>query len=569
MPEKCNIPAEEREALFDLFPDCTSPEEDEELRQVFTQYLFYHRLDRKRRAYLCTACRDLWIDRADQYGHNDAYYCPRCLQRVTLKAVGRMGQGMTNVGYSSLFEAHNVVFFRRAEDGGLLVSGGKAEVIYRPGSTDGVGWPGAWDELDGLVWPVLELDFSERRRYYMAPSRLASWKRSYGYYNRGIFGFDYRQSDWDNVGSAGEPNPADGGRMSPQPDGGLYYVFGWPELERSALRYSAVEQAFDIEHLSLYRGVVSYLARYSRRPQVEMLTKLGHHDVIDCMLHDDLLGGVVNWRAKTPHGFFKLSKPDYKGWASQGGSLDVLRKWAQYDGKLSLAQFAGACAKIGNADAGQVLTIGERYGVRIGKLTSYLDGYVSAHTWLDYVSMAERVGQDLAQTDVLMPKDLQRRHDRLAEQIEYMENMENLKKYRRRLKALRTKYEMETAGYLIRVPTLAAEIRTEGNALKHCVGGYADRHMSGETTILFLRSSEQPDEPLCTIEMRSDGVTIRQIHGYRNDYGLESPMILYKMFLDIWLPWLAAGSRRDKQGRPILPKTDDTAITQAPQKEAV
>ena len=128
---------------------------------------------------------------------------------------------------------------------------------------------------------------------------------------------------------------------------------------------------------------------------------------------------------------------------------------------------------------------------------------------------------------------------------------------------------METAGYLIRVPTLAAEIRTEGNALKHCVGGYADRHMSGETTILFLRSSEQPDEPLCTIEMRSDGVTIRQIHGYRNDYGRESPMILYKMFLDIWLPWLAAGSRRDKQGRPILPKTDDTAITQAPQKEAV
>ena len=567
MPEKCNIPAEERGALFDLFPGSTSPEEDEELRQIFTQYLFYHRLDRKRRAYLCTACCDLWVDQADRYGHNDAYYCPHCKQRVTLKAVGRMGQGMTNVGHSSLFEAHNVVFFRRAADGGLLVSGGGAEVIYRPGETDGVGWPGVMDELDGLVWPVPELDFCERRRYYMAPGRLASWKRSYGHYNCGIFGFDYRQSGWESVGTAGEPNPADS-CMTPQAGNGLYFAFGLEALGASDLRYSAVEQYFVTEPGTLYRGLVTYLARYTRRPQLEMLVKLGHTGVIDAILEGNLLGEVVNWRAKAPHTFFRLSKAEYKEWKQAGGRIDLLRKWRAYDGKLTLPQFAGALAHIGSTYVGEVLTVSERYGVSIGKITGYLDMSLTM-TWLDYVRMGERVGLDFSRQDVLLPKDLRLRHDRLAEQIEYMDNVENLKKYRRRLKVLRSRYELEAEGYLIRVPKTGAEIRTEGNALCHCVGGYADRHMSGQTTILFLRSVDDPDTPLCTIEMRKDGVTIRQIHGYRNDFGAKNPRELYAAFLAVWLPWLEAGSRRDKQGRPILPKHDSTDQTQAPQKEAV
>lgn len=569
MPEKCNVPAEEREALFELFPNCTSPEEDDELRQIFTQYLFYHRLDCKRRSYLCTACCDLWVDQADRYGHNDAYYCPHCKQRVTLKAVGRMGRGMTNVGYSSLFEAHNVVFFHRSDDGGLLASGGRVEVIYRPGETDGVGWPGVMDELDGLVWPVPELNFCERRRYYMAPGRLASWKRSYGHINRGIFGSCFRSTGWESVGTAGEPNPADS-VMNSQPDNGLYYAFGLDSIGSSNLKFSAVEQYFVMEPQLLYRGLVTYLARYTRRPQIEMLVKLGHTNVIDAMLDGDLMGGIVNWRAKAPHTFFRLSKADYKVWAASGGSIDVLRKWRGYDGKLTLSQFAGAVALVGTTYAGEVLTVSERYGVSIGKLTTYLKKHpCMIQTWLDYVRMGERVGVDFTRQDVLLPKDLRLRHDRLAEQIEYMDNTEKLKKYRRRLRALQSRYELEASGYLIRVPKTGAEIHTEGNALCHCVGGYADKHMQGKTTILFLRDAEIPDKPLCTIEMKPDGVTIRQIHGYRNDFGSKDPRELYAGFLEVWLPWLAAGSRRDKQGRPILPQSDNADQTQTPQKEAV
>ena len=72
-------------------------------------------------------------------------------------------------------------------------------------------------------------------------------------------------------------------------------------------------------------------------------------------------------------------------------------------------------------------------------------------------------------------------------------------------------------------------------------------------TILFLRGAEEPDRPLCTIEM--SGTRLVQIHGYRNELdGGASPLELYRDFLDLWLPWVEANSPRDRQGRPILPE---------------
>ena len=56
------------------------------------------------------------------------------------------------------------------------------------------------------------------------------------------------------------------------------------------------------------------------------------------------------------------------------------------------------------------------------------------------------------------------------------------------------------------------------------------------------------------------GNTIRQIHGYDNERsGGENPRKVHKEFLDTWLAWLKAGSRRDKDGNPVLPKREEKA----------
>ena len=129
--------------------------------------------------------------------------------------------------------------------------------------------------------------------------------------------------------------------------------------------------------------------------------------------------------------------------------------------------------------------------------------------------------------------------------------------YLPRYKKLVKKYTFALGGFEIQVPRNGTEISEEGKRLHHCVGGYAERHLKGATIILFLRRSEQKDTPLVTIEMK--GNKIVQIHGFDDERTAcpENPnrtpcRKLYDYFLEPWLQWLAEGSKRDKEGNPVL-----------------
>lgn len=85
--------------------------------------------------------------------------------------------------------------------------------------------------------------------------------------------------------------------------------------------------------------------------------------------------------------------------------------------------------------------------------------------------------------------------------------------------------EFEDKDYLIRLPVDKNEIVKEGMELHHCVGGYAERHETGDTTIMFLRKKSEPDKPFYTIEVeigvvdgKVDGLRIRQAHGFGNKW---------------------------------------------------
>ena len=166
---------------------------------------------------------------------------------------------------------------------------------------------------------------------------------------------------------------------------------------------------------------------------------------------------------------------------------------------------------------------------------------------------------DLENREVSTPKHLTVAHDRAAELLQTENDRALNQRYqRRRYPTLRKKYEMEYAGILVRPPKSSMEIITEGKALEHCVGGYAKRHVEGQTVILFLRRAEDPEQPLVTIEMEKDGKTIRQIHGWHNERKTvngaypPSPRETYAEFLDVWLEWLAKDSPRTSTGKPII-----------------
>ena len=181
--------------------------------------------------------------------------------------------------------------------------------------------------------------------------------------------------------------------------------------------------------------------------------------------------------------------------------------------------------------------------------------------WCDYIDAAKYIGYNLKNDVFLLPKDLMKAHDKATETQTALQKARRAKeagkKETARLKSLAKSYTYTDGRWLIRPPLNADEIVAEGKALKHCVGGYADRHINGNTTILFLRDRERPGKPLVTIEFR--GGKIIQIHGWDDERTpckanpkQISPREIYKDFLDGWLAWIEGGSKRDKQGYPVI-----------------
>ena len=62
------------------------------------------------------------------------------------------------------------------------------------------------------------------------------------------------------------------------------------------------------------------------------------------------------------------------------------------------------------------------------------------------------------------------------------------------------------------------ELLNEGRVLHHCVGGYVDRVLSGESYIVFLRKAQAPQVPYVTINVSASKKFIIQIHGVNNHW---------------------------------------------------
>ena len=321
--------------------------------------------------------------------------------------------------------------------------------------------------------------------------------------------------------------------------------------------------------------------------QIEMLLKAGMDDVVwDLVERGVKHAAVIDWNNENPTKIFGLNRQELKIFLGTNRDIEILELHKRLKGRVPItvcAEWMGM-----GLDIRKTFQMAKRWGLAPERLIRYLIGYVGCarygglpslrealRIWKDYVTAAEATGYPLHRENVLLPKNLGAAHDEAAKkhnailqrQIAQAEQrwrqaeQERLAAanaaYAERREKLDQKYGFEMDGLLIRAPISGAEILDEGRVLKHCVGGYADRHVQGKTTILFMRRAEKPNEPWLTIEMKENKLV--QIHGYRNE-GIHTeegrfapdPREVYREFLDIWLDWLKKGSKRDKQGRPKL-----------------
>lgn len=409
--------------------------------------------------------------------------------------------------------------------------------------------------------------------YRFTPGKVESATRVW--WSDGPFGYSYQDTPGKNAGHKGSMWHIHSPYGFCSELGKSYDIIGLPELQKSALRWCRLEQvriASD-DFIELLTAACFY------PKQVEWLVKLGLQDAVR-----DLAGrgvknaAAVKWNDNTPAAFLGCGVKELDAITKVSDRPVVALRIYRALHDMTQAPTPEECAALADCADDRTLRVllprMKRYGLRIPKLISYLEkirrhgkihwsNNAALSAYADYITAADGCGLDLSNTIHLLPRDFWEKHDTVTAAWSAIcanrRNSEANAKYKARLPKLTARYLYWSDTLLIRAPVNAEEIVEEGKRLEHCVGGYADRHLSGKTTILFLRRRDKPHVPLVTIEM--DGNTIRQVYGYRNDCARcpENPKgiparKLYGVFLDEWLEWLNAGSKRYKDGRPKLPR---------------
>lgn len=318
------------------------------------------------------------------------------------------------------------------------------------------------------------------------------------------------------------------------------YEKSFEMLKDTFLQYSGAKEYVNYKTSC---NLEQYLTRYMRYPQMEMLSKMGLYRIVESMTRCEL-GFIADQAAVRPEDFLGIRRERLKDLIIVQGDIAYLRAW-QFERRNTLRlteqesvfirEYTSATTDITEildyTTVTKLMHKIENYsGVSIPKtLEGELCGRAAdafrttAQLYADYIHMRLQREYDLHNQIFLFPRNLQRAHDQMVLETRTEEQKkrerevaERYPDIRKNYRKLRNTYFYEDETFLIRPARSAEEIVTEGRFLHHCVGGnnYLEKHNTGKTTILFLRTKQNPETPYITVEIQ--GTNILQWYGIRD-----------------------------------------------------
>lgn len=344
-------------------------------------------------------------------------------------------------------------------------------------------------------------------------------------------------------------------------------------IEDTFLKYSGYEQA---AQLFYNVPMMKWLGYYCRYPAIEMLAKMGHHDVLQELIFGNCDNkSIIDWKAKRIWNFYGLEKGEYDLWYDKFNmDMTVLKLFHRIKGEGSAGmETAQTIAKDFCSGYGYYSTYGRwlkeayhmialcrkmrtkpgdvvRYVHRVHKESGggcHLCPGITVKDawtlWLDYIDMADAAGK--IKTISPMPKDLKAEHDKLLKSKRRMENMRREKDRIKQIEKMREDAQKAAEGYgkkYRRIPEIYDEIREtyaytgdqysvvvpqgladllfESDFLTLCIARkderYFGRILSRESYLMFLRRNNKPDVPWYLLEVEPGGV-IRQKRTHEDD----------------------------------------------------
>ena len=481
-------------------------------REVMPQYIFY---DYQRKApghAYCTACRhEVRIAAAK---HNTSGLLPRAKKKITFKCRGRRGR---------IFDRETVQVLQKAEGNGLVL---RIIKVYR-------------SFADSDLPNHFEIWENARQFITLSSSGQCSVDAYYYHYKAG-----YDLTPWCN----GYRPVFDRWKYNFTADmsGVLYQRNLSDTLKDTPWAYSQLEAFSGIASFS---GVATFLSAYIKRPKIEHLIKMKLYRLVSGIIY----GGysysalqAINFNGENMRAILGIDRPYFPLLRELNPSIDqlhLIRQLLQADHKPSTEQIKWFIAsKISNADAVKELLA----HMSVHKLQRYVEqqfapedeaalkrvDYYKMNTLItdyhDYLCMCKELQYDVKNSFILFPRELKAAHDSVAKTLKDKRTAEHEKAIAGSFDEWQKRYQYQSKELMMIPPHSAKEIVDEGAALHHCVRLYVKNVAEKKSVILFVRSVDEPDKSLCTVEVKDGQVT--QARGFDN----EEPPAQITAFIEQW-----------------------------------
>lgn len=481
-------------------------------REVMPQYIFYDYQRKGPERAFCTACRhEVSIAAAK---HNASGTCPRCKKEITFKCRGRRGR---------IFDRATVQVLQKAEGNGLVL---RIIKVYRSFADSDI--PNHFE-----IW--------ENARQFITLSSSGQCSVDAYYYH---FKAGYDLTPWCN----GYRPVFDRWKYNFTADmsGVLYQRNLSDTLKDTPWAYSQLEAFSGIASFS---GVATFLSAYIKRPKIEHLIKMKLYRLVSGIIY----GGysysalqAINFNGENMRAILGIDRPYFPLLRELNPSIDqlhLIRQLLQADHKPSTEQIKWFIAsKISNADAAKELLA----HMSVHKLQRYVEqqfapedeaalkrvDYYKMNTLItdyhDYLCMCKELQYDVKNSFILFPRELKAAHDSVAKTLKDKRTAEHEKAIAGSFDEWQKRYQYQSKELMMIPPHSAKEIVDEGAALHHCVRLYVKNVAEKKSVILFVRSVDEPDKSLCTVEVKDGQVT--QARGFDN----EEPPAQITAFIEQW-----------------------------------
>ena len=481
-------------------------------REVMPQYIFYDYQQKGPERAFCTACRhEVSIAAAK---HNASGTCPRCKKKITFKSRGKRGR---------IFDRATVQVLQKAEGNGLVL---RIIKVYRSFADSDI--PNHFE-----VWE------NARQFITLSSSGQCSVDAYYYHYKAG-----YDLTPWCN----GYRPVFDRWKYNFTADmSGVLYQHNLSDtLKDTPWAYSQLEAFSGIASFS---GVATFMSAYIKRPKIEHLIKMKLYRLVSGIIY----GGysysalqAINFNGENMRAILGIDRPYFPLLRELNPSIDqlhLIRQLLQADHKPSTEQIKWFIAsKISNADAAKELLA----HMSVHKLQRYVEqqfapedeaalkrvDYYKMNTLItdyhDYLCMCKELQYDVKNSFILFPRELKAAHDSVAKTLKDKRTAEHEKAIAGSFDEWQKRYQYQSKELMMIPPHSAKEIVDEGAALHHCVRLYVKNVAEKKSVILFVRSVDEPDKSLCTVEVKDGQVT--QARGFDN----EEPPAQITAFIEQW-----------------------------------